>query len=54
MGAIGAGIAVWGAWQCVYALLSDSNTVARDMNRGCVWLIGLFAVFATGGLIEAL
>jgi hypothetical protein len=53
MVALGAGLAVLGAWLCVAELLKDDNMVARDMNSGCIWLLSIFAALATGGLIDA-
>lgn len=54
MGAIGAGLAVWGAWACVSALLRDRDVVAREQNIGCALLLAVFAVSMTAGLIDAI
>jgi hypothetical protein len=54
MATIGLGLAVWGAWSCVASLLSEHNMAVKEDNSGCTWLIALFAVFATIGLIDAL
>ena len=54
MTALGAGIAIWGAWQFASNLLREPHQVVRDMNKGCAWTVALFAASATMYLLDIL
>jgi hypothetical protein len=52
--ALGAGIAILGAWLFAAQMINAPYYRGLDPNLGCAWLAAIFAVFATLALIDAL